>query len=600
MKYFFNHRFILIFTILASLYALGRQSDKYFGWTNERNIKPDHVLTIHTDGAGYYAYLPKWYIYKESQGFEFLKDITNQYQLPHFISGVRMDEDYPNGMDKYFVGTALLSSPLFLINHGINLIMYGEGDGYSKSYQLTVSLNGLLFYLIGIFGIINILRFFKIGYGIISLSIIILTFGTNLNFYSVYFPSFSHVYSFALIAWFFYFALLLGKYSNKKTIIVLALLLGLIFLVRPTNALVILILPFCFSSLKDFWFYVKNLFNSNKSVLLLVSFIFLFLVSFQLYINYNQLGKMTLSSYTGESFSFLFEPKWKEVLFGFKKGYFIYAPILLFSFPGLYFLFKFNKNLFYGWILTSVVLIYLTSSWWCWWYGGGLGMRPFVDFLPILFLPIPFLLNKLNRYLLIVFIGCSYTFIYLYQVYQIQYNKNILHYDGVTKEEFLRIFIKTDDRFSWMLHFEEQIIDTKYDKIENYHLFKLNKWSKHFKTNQVFELNFDSYDPSFIILPNETIEKKRIAFRFKGKMRLTNQESNPEFILNFYKNGKMVKLVHQYIGNRIDHVNKWQNFEKDYIFEKPIILYDSIQVILTKGYPITYVKNIEVQQFLER
>ena len=80
-----KHRFVLVFTVIASLYVLGRQSDKYFGWTNEKNIKPDHALTIHTDGAGYYAYLPKWFIYKDSKGFAFLKKITDDYKNPHFL-----------------------------------------------------------------------------------------------------------------------------------------------------------------------------------------------------------------------------------------------------------------------------------------------------------------------------------------------------------------------------------------------------------------------------------------------------------------------------------------------------------------------------------
>ena len=157
-----KHRFVLVFTVIASLYVLGRQSDKYFGWTNEKNIKSDHALTIHTDGAGYYAYLPKWFIYRDSKGFDFLKKITDDYENPHFLSGIRIDEDHPNGMDKYYVGTAILSTPLFLINHGINLLLFGEGDGYSKSYQLTVAFNALFFYLIGILGFIRVLRFFRI------------------------------------------------------------------------------------------------------------------------------------------------------------------------------------------------------------------------------------------------------------------------------------------------------------------------------------------------------------------------------------------------------------------------------------------------------
>lgn len=595
-----NHRFVLIFTVIASLCVLGRQSDKYFGWTNEKNIKSDHALTIHTDGSGYYAYLPKWFIYPESKGFNFLKKITDDYQQPHFLSGIRIDEDYPAGIDKYYVGTAILSAPLFLINHGVNLLLFEEGDGYSRSYQLSVSFNALLFYLLGLLGFIRVLKFFKLRNGIIALSIILLTFGTNLNFYTVYFPAFSHVFSFALIAWFFYFSLVFGSNQSKKYLVLLAFLLGLIFLVRPTNIILVLILPFCFSSIKGFIKEIKNLFKTQKTILFSSLFIFIFLVSLQLIVNFFQLGNFTFNSYNGESFTFLLNPKWTEVLFSFKKGYFIYAPIMLLSIPGLYFLYQLKKSLFFGWMITIIFLLYVTSSWWCWWYGGGLGMRPFVDFLPLLFLPIALLLKNINKYLLFGFIIVSCFGIYLYQVFQIQYNKNVLHYDGVTKEQFSKIFLKTDNRFSWMLHFKEQHIEGDYIKINSFHLYQLNKWSDTLKTNKEMILDFETSDPIFSLKINNSEENNKLAFRFKGEMMLTMPESNPSFEVTFYKGGEEVKKDYQYIGNRINHLNKWEAFQKDFIPGIKNNDVDSIRFQMTKGYPLTYIKNIEVQQFLKR
>lgn len=595
-----NHRFVLIFTVIASLCVLGRQSDKYFGWTNEKNIKSDHALTIHTDGAGYYAYLPKWFIYSDSEGFDFLKKITDDYQQPHFLSGIRIDEDYPAGIDKYYVGTAILSAPLFLINHGVNLLLFGEGDGYSKSYQLTVAFNALFFYLIGILGFIRVLRFFNLNNLVISASILMITFGTNLNFYTVYFPSFSHVFSFCLIAWFLYFSLLFGSNSKKRYVIILAFLLGIVFLVRPTNSIVLILLPFCFNSLSSFFKEVKNLVLNHKSLFFGSVLIFLFLISIQLFINYFQLGKFTFNTYNGESFSFLLNPKWKEVLFSYKKGYFIYAPIMLLSVLGSYFLFKINQFLFYGWLLLSLILLYVTSSWWCWWYGGGLGMRPFVDFLPILFLPISIMLSSLKKFYVLIILMLSFFSSFLYQVYQIQYNKNILHYDGVTKEQFSSIFLKTDDRFSWMLHFNEQFIDSNFLKIGTQYLSELGDWNGSSKSNKKILLNFETSDPIYSIEMKNSRESKDIAFRFKGEMMLTMPQSNPSFEISFYKEGEEIKKEHQYIGNRINHLNNWENFEKDFIPQIKNNDVDSIQIRLTKGYPITYIKNIEVQQFLER
>jgi hypothetical protein len=595
-----KHRFVLVFTIIASLYVLGRQSDKYFGWTNEKNIKPDHALTIHTDGAGYYAYLPKWFIYKDSKGFDFLKKITDDYENPHFLSGIRLDKDYPNGMDKYYVGTAILSSPFFLINHGLNLLFYGEGDGYSKSYQLTVALNAMFFYFIGILGFIKVLRFFNLNNLVVSASVLMMTFGTNLNFYTVYFPSFSHVFSFCLIAWFFYFSLLFGSNSKKRHLIILAFLLGGIFLVRPTNSIVLVLLPFCFISLKSFLYEVKRIVSHSKLIFLGSVLIFLFFISIQLFINYFQLGKFTFNTYTEESFSFLLNPKWKEVLFSYKKGYFIYAPIMLLSILGGYFLFKTNRFLFYGWLLLNLILLYVTSSWWCWWYGGGLGMRPFVDFLPILFLPISLMMSSLKRGYALLILVVSFFCSYLYQVYQIQYNKNILHYDGVTKEQFSSVFLKTDDRFSWMLHFEEQFIDSNYLKIESKYLSDLDDWTESAKLDKELVLTFETSDPMYLLKMKKSGKNKGLAFRFKGEMMLTMPQSNPSFEVTFYKAGEEIKKQFQYIGNRINNLNQWESFEKDFIPEIKENDIDSIQVRLTKGYPLTYIKNVEVQQFLER
>jgi len=547
--------FSLLFTIIVCLYVLGRQSDKYFGWTNKENISPNHGLTIHTDGAGYYAYLPKTFIYSESEQFSFLKLITDKYKHSHFISGLRFDEEQPNGSDKYYIGTAILSTPLFLVNHWANLLLYGDGDGYSRSYQLTVSLNALLFYLIGIIGLIKFLQLFNLSKSIISLLIIGLTFGTSLNFYTVYFPSFSHVFSFATITWFCYLAFLFGKDQKVKYLYLLILLLGLIFLIRPTNVLVIAIIPFVFSSFSSFIEWLKSLFRSNLFQLLIGSIIFISCVFFQVWTIYKQTGIIQLNTYNAETFTFLLEPKWKEVLFSFKKGYFVYAPLMLLLLPGLFFLFKSNRYFFFGWTILIVGIIYITSSWWCWWYGGGLGMRPLVDFSILLILPVGLLLNylKFSRRILISFLFIPG--IYLYQVYQIQYNKNILHYDGVNKAQFSSVFMKTDDRFSWVLHLDKYSIPKDYKLVKKYYLNSLNKWGGQKVSSDELVLGFETPDPLFWIKPRE-VKLVGEGFRFSGIMKLTNQESNPSFVLSFFKDGQNVNTEYQYIGNKIDNLTQ--------------------------------------------
>jgi hypothetical protein len=62
------------------------------------------------------------------------------------------------------------------------LLLYGEGDGYSKSYQLSVGIAALLYWLLGIIGLIKIARIFEVNNFSIALVLTAISVGTNLNF----------------------------------------------------------------------------------------------------------------------------------------------------------------------------------------------------------------------------------------------------------------------------------------------------------------------------------------------------------------------------------------------------------------------------------
>ena len=83
---YLNHKVFLIVIILICLYTQGRQSDKYFGWSNPKNTTTEHLATIHSDGSGYYAYLPQWFIYRDSLHFNFIEKIYQKYKKNNFIS----------------------------------------------------------------------------------------------------------------------------------------------------------------------------------------------------------------------------------------------------------------------------------------------------------------------------------------------------------------------------------------------------------------------------------------------------------------------------------------------------------------------------------
>ena len=595
---FFNSRFFLIFALICFTYILGAQSDKYFKWIHPEKISSERPLSIHTDGTGYYAYLPQWYIYKSDKKFSFLHTITPKYPKGNFGFGIAFKSLDENGLNKCFIGTAICSSPLFLITHAVNELKYGSGDGYSRSYQLTVALNAILYWLIGCIAIYLLFQKLKIPRFWTVLILAGITFGTNLNFYIVYFPSFSHAFSFGVISWFVYVAYLFGQNKSIKSFLWMCFFFGLLFSIRPTNSLVMLILPFFFNGLKDFWLTILD-FIKNKWIYCLLGIgIITFFIFLQLNNVHSQIGEWKLDIYSDEHFEFLTNPQIFNVLFSYRKGFFIYSPFMVFSLLGIYVLIKENRFLGVGWVITLIVILYITASWWCWWYGGGLGLRPMIDILILWALPIGFLVQKLNSFLKSLFFICSIGLIFIYQIFQIQFNENILSYDIIRKDQFWDVFMKTDKRYNWSYNYINEKLPSK-NKI---HIIK--REFQYFLVQNSIKIKtivdpFEEIKPLIFHSPNN---HRRIIIHFNGKIKISKPESNPILEASFYKNGNQIKKSVSLLGPKIDELNEFQVCKVYFNSRLNLTEIDSIKLSIGKGEVPTSFKNLKVgfYSFVER
>ena len=95
-------------------------------------------------------------------------------------------------------------------------------------------------------------------------------------------------------------------------------------------------------------------------------------------------GKWLLFSYGNDERFFWTQPEILKVLAGFRKGWLIYTPVMIFGMAGLFMLRKKVREWSIALPLTIILSVYIISSWWCWWYGGGFGMRPMIDFYGIM------------------------------------------------------------------------------------------------------------------------------------------------------------------------------------------------------------------------
>lgn len=422
-----NSYFTILIIGLASVFLITQ-----FSWKGNNN--KGYTRIISSDGVGYYYYLPN----------TFLSDkITNQTPDKRFFNEVN-----GKGVNKYYVGTAVAMYPFFEMG-----FLFGDKEkkitGFKPSYHKAISIAGLFYLLGGLFFIRAFFRQYKFKEWKISISILLLFFGTNLMAYAILMPSMSHIYSFFFISGFLYFAKNFSEFHQPKHLFLGMAFLAMVILIRPLNGIIIFALPFLAGS----WMSLKELLSAIlKPVWLIISLAILCSILFiQSYFWHLQCGEWIVWSYGNEGFYFLKPYLW-EVLFSFRKGAFIYTPLLVVSVFGLSILIR--KNKFQGWslFLFFAVLVYLVSSWWNWYYGPSFGQRPFVEFYGLSALLIAFVFRDIQKkQFKIVLITFSFFCVFLNLIQTYQYHVGIISSWDMNAKKYEYTFLKTGKEFQGCL-----------------------------------------------------------------------------------------------------------------------------------------------------
>jgi|GEM_PF-745305 len=588
--------FAVFLLFLGAIY--GTKSDRYFGWTN---LKAKEAEPILSDGSGYYSYLPQWFIYKTSN-FEFLDTIAKTYQKSRFADNVSVASERGK-TNKYYTGTAVSLIPFFAVAHAYTKIDKDLGrydfpsDGYSKPYLFMANVASIFYFLVGCVGIYLLLRRFKIQRIWIYFILFGIAFGTNVSYYSNVLTPFSHVFSFAIVAWLIYYAKKWADEHTLKDFVILCLFIGWAAIIRPTNILALAFVPFLFASTRLFFERIKCLFSIHWKHLLLGLGVFGLFLGFQLWSTYDQTGEIALNTYTTESFEFLGSPKFMDVWFSWRKGLFIFTPILFLMIPGWIILYRKERRLFWGSIVFFLLFSYITASWWCWWYGGGLGMRPFIDVLAILFIPIAFLLNYSNALFKVLIIGFILLTSKMYQVYEFQMKNNILHYDDMTYEQFKHVFMKDDLRYGWCLHLYYEDLPNR--PIEQRIPRQFNSSGKPM-TNNYYKLLGDNYgdNPVLIIKSDSANFNKRFGAIINAQLFLYSGDTNPDFVVNYYKGDTMFRENKFFIGQFIDHEGVLSPIKLELYPGLTYAEFDSVRIQFNEGNTFTGIKSLKLDQLV--
>lgn len=390
---------------------------------------------IINDVISYYAYLPALFIH-DDLSLKFTEDTTRDFTRQFWP--VKLDNG--NYLIKTTMGMSFLYAPFFATAHAYTGIIHGDRDGFGGPYQAAIIAAALAFLLIGLWFTKKILlRYFSPL--VTSITLLLIVFASNLFYYVTVESGMSHVFSFALIAIFLHHNIgWLEKPSLKKSLLI-GFVIGLIALIRPTNILlVILMLLWNISSMKDIADRFRLFWKNKFLIAAMVGVAILVWIPQMLYWK-AQTGSLFFNSYNEQFYFNQFHIH--DALFGFRKGWFIYTPIMLFAVAGIAFMRGELKKMRAAILIFLLTIIYITFSWWAWWYGGGYGSRPMIDFYAILAIPLASLLNiPVNRkgVAFITAILISGVFIFHGGFQTLQFIHGAIHYDSMTKKAYCNSF----------------------------------------------------------------------------------------------------------------------------------------------------------------
>jgi len=390
----------------------------------------------------YYSYLPATFIHHDLT-FKY----TNQYWLNAAPNG--------NTVEKMTCGMAFMYSPFFLLGHKIAINKHSPLTGYSEPYATCVHYGTLFYCLLGLVILSFVLRRFYSD-SITAITIACIFFATNLFYYTMNEGEMAHSYTFFLVS---IFALLTCKWHETQKSIYflwLGLTLGLLSLIRPTDILVsIIFIGYGIKSLPEFTDKMKRIIFSYKNIPLFLLGFFVFWLPQMIYWK-TRTDSFLFFSYGKEGF-FWSDPQIINFLFSYRKGWFIYTPIMVFAMLGLFFVLKIKNNPFKLPIIICLVLaIYTLSCWWCWWFGGGFGMRSMIEFYALLAIPLAaffqyiFSLEFKKQFFVFVTRGATALLVSVFlclniiQTYQSNNPKSwpLMHFDSMSKDAYWRIFGK--------------------------------------------------------------------------------------------------------------------------------------------------------------
>ena len=333
------------------------------------------------DSFSYYVYLPAFFIHHDLATLHSTMDAKFKQCMPW----MKADSSYLN---KYFMGTAVLQAPFFLVAHALAPYFHQAQDGFSMIYMYAIELSALFYALISLIILMMVLRM-SFSDNIVAFVLLIIALSTNLYYLVVGQATFSHTY---LLFWYSLLILVTIRFyatHQKRYIFFIGLICGMIILTRLNEIYVVLIPIFWGIRFKSDFVDRLKLFNKNLiPCIFAVALMFFCLIPQMLYWKISS-GHFLIYSYKGEVFDFRHPHIWDGFTSG-SNGWLLYCPIMILALAGIWPAIKNRHPSFVPLCVFLTVHIYVIYSWWCWFYMGSFGSRPMTEAYSLLVFPLAY------------------------------------------------------------------------------------------------------------------------------------------------------------------------------------------------------------------
>lgn len=396
---------------------------------------------IAQDVLHYYAYLPAVFIYNDIE-LKYVSENPSAYQTKVWPL------ESPLGKNTIIttMGMSIMYTPAFLSTY-LYMQLTGQtgDDGYGQPYRAGLIIGTLVYLFLALILLTKTLQKYFDPLPV-ALSLLIIGLGTNLFHYATAEATMTHANSFFLYAAFLYLTLLWHEKPTFRLSLLLGLVSGMIALVRPTNAIIgLLFILWEVKSLAGLREKARFFTKNYKGLLTILAFAILVWVPQIVYWK-AMTGLYFFNGYGNDQGFFFNNPQIFNNLFSYRKGWLVYTPAMILSFVGIMLMFRKQKGIAIPLVIFTLLNIYIVSSWWAWWYGGGFGLRAYVESYALYsvgfaaFFQWMFGHRKWFISIPTMVLLCALIAFNLFQTRQYQFGS--IHYVGMTKEAYWHSFLK--------------------------------------------------------------------------------------------------------------------------------------------------------------